>query len=108
MRKATSLFPLRLVASVLGLVTASIACLCAGALLAVRYQGVPRVVIAGAGFVAYLYFLAHALRGVNLPDVIVETRPDPERRRKEFPEPANVVVRRPEAGRNRRDHRFAA
>jgi hypothetical protein len=71
----------RSIATVLGLATASLVCLCAGALIAVSYEGLPRLLFAGAGFAGYLYFLAHALREVNLPSVLVEGRPDPERQR---------------------------
>jgi hypothetical protein len=69
---------LRSVASLLGLVTASLVCLCAGALLAVSHEGLLRLAYAGAGFSGYLYFFAHALRELGLPSVLVEGRPAPD------------------------------
>lgn len=70
---------LRSVATILGLVTASLGCLCAGALRAVAQEGLPRLLFAVAGFAGYLYFFAHALRAIGLPRVIIEWSPDPER-----------------------------
>jgi len=64
--------------SVLGLATASILCLCAGALYAVAHEGLPRLAFAGAGFFGYLFFFAHALRELALPKVLVEGRPAPD------------------------------
>lgn len=69
---------LRSVASLLGLVTASLVCLCAGALLAVSHEWLLRLAYAGAGFSGYLYFFAHALRELGLPSVLVEGRPAPD------------------------------
>jgi hypothetical protein len=71
------------VATILGLVTASLACLCTGALVAVGYDGFPRILFAGAGFCGYLFFFAHALRALALPAVLIESgsRPDGELRK---------------------------
>lgn len=70
------------VATTLGLITASLVCLCAGALVAVSYEGIPRILMAGAGFCGYLFFFAHALRALALPAVLIESgsRPDGELR----------------------------
>lgn len=46
---------------------ASLACLCAGALLAAAQHGVPRAVLGGGGFAAYVYFFARALDEIGLP-----------------------------------------
>jgi hypothetical protein len=77
-RKASAPTRLRSVASFLGLVAASVVCLCAGALVAVIYEGLPRLIFAGAGFSGYLFFFAHALRELALPSVLVEGRPAPD------------------------------
>jgi hypothetical protein len=68
----------RSVATFLGLVTASLVCLWAGALFAVTREGLPRLIFAGAGFSGYLFFFAHALREFALPRVLVESRPAPD------------------------------
>jgi hypothetical protein len=65
-------------ATFLGLVTASLACLCSGALLAVTREGLPRLLLAGVGFSGYVFFFAHALRELALPRVLVESRPAPD------------------------------
>ena len=71
------------VATTLGLATASVACLCAGALVAVSHDGILRILFAGAGFCGYLYFFAHALRALALPAAMIESgsRPDGELRK---------------------------
>jgi hypothetical protein len=66
------------VATFLGLVTASLVCLCAGALFAVAREGLPRLAFAAGGFAGYLYFFAHALRELALPSVLIEGRPAPD------------------------------
>jgi len=66
------------VATFLGLVTASLVCLCASALLAVTREGLPRLLLAGVGFSGYLFFFAHALRELALPRVLVQSRPAPD------------------------------
>jgi uncharacterized protein (DUF58 family) len=66
------------VATFLGLVTTSLACLCAGALVAVTYEGLPRLLFAAAGFCGYLFFFAHGLRALALPGVLIESRPEPD------------------------------
>jgi hypothetical protein len=68
----------RSIATFLGFVTASLACLWAGALFAVTSADVPRLLFAGAGFSGYLFFFAHALRELALPSVLVEGRPAPD------------------------------
>ena len=78
MKKATPSARVFSVAATLGLVTASLACLCVGALVAVTYDRTPRVLFAGAGFCGYLFFFAHALRGLALPAVLIESRPRPD------------------------------
>ena len=93
---------IRSVATLLGLITASVVCLCAGALLAVRYDGLPRVLFALFGFAAYLYFSAHALLEINLPRVLVEREPDPERWRQEAPARNDLPRTRPVAAREAR------
>jgi hypothetical protein len=80
--------------SVLGLVTASIACLCAGALLAVSADGLPRVLFAGGGFSGYLFFFAHALRALGVPSTISGYEPDGEFRRDPAPQPASGLTDR--------------
>src|SRR5664279_2653229 len=65
-------------ATFLGLVTTSLVCLWAGALLAVTREGLPRLLFAGAGFSGYLFFFAHAMRELALPSVLVEGRPAPD------------------------------
>ena len=77
-RKASTPTRFRSVASFLGLVTASVVCLCAGALVAVTYEELPRLVFAGAGISGYLFFFGHALRELALPSVLVEARPTPD------------------------------
>lgn len=62
----------------LGLVTSSLVCLCAGALIAVRYEGAIRLVFAITGFAGYLYFFAHALGQIALPKVRIDEGPDPD------------------------------
>lgn len=91
------------VATTLGLVTASFVCLCAGALVAVSYDGIPRLLFAGAGFFGYLYFFAHALRALALPSALTESgsRPDGELRRE-------TAVQKPKEGANRSALRAAA
>ncbi len=69
---------MRSVATFLGLVTASLVCLCAGSLLAVTREGLPRLLFACAGFSGYLFFFAHALQELALPQVLVEGRPAPD------------------------------
>jgi hypothetical protein len=66
------------VATILGLVTTSLACLCVGALAAVAHEGLSRILFAGAGFWGYLYFFAHALRGLALPAVLIHSQPGPD------------------------------
>jgi hypothetical protein len=53
-------------------------CLWAGALLAVRYEGLFRLVFAAAGFFGYVYFFTHALKEFGLSNVLVEGRPSPD------------------------------
>jgi len=77
-RNATAPTRFRSVASFLGLVTASVVCLCAGALVAVAYEGLPRLILAGAGFCGYVFYFALALRELDLPRVLVEGRPAPD------------------------------
>ena len=91
------------VATTLGLVTASLACLCAGAIVAVSYDGIPRILFAGAGFCGYLYFFAHALRALALPSVLIESgsRPDGELRR-------GTDIQKSKEGANRNALRAAA
>ena len=83
---------------VLSLVGAALASLCAGALLAVRFETWPRLVLASGGFSGYLFFFAAALRRVAVPRVFVEGRPGPdgEVRRGDFLRRAQgkAVVRR--------------
>lgn len=74
-REASAPTRFRSFASFLGLVTASVVCLCAGALVAVTYEGLPRLIVAGAGFSGYLFFFAHALRELALPKASVEVGP---------------------------------
>ena len=69
---------MRSLATFLGLATASLVCLWAGALFAVTSEGLPRMIFAGAGFSGYLFFFAHALRELALPRVLVESRPAPD------------------------------
>jgi hypothetical protein len=69
---------LRSLPSALGLATASILCLCAGALLAVAHEGLARLLFAASGFTGYLFFFAHALNEIALPRVLVEGRPGPD------------------------------
>lgn len=77
-RKPSAPNRFRSVASFLGLVTASLVCLSAGALAAVTYEDLPRLIFAVAGFSGYLFFFAHALRELALPSVLVERRPAPD------------------------------
>jgi hypothetical protein len=92
-KKAASPSRARSTAIVLGLVTSSVFCLCVGALLAVRFEGLLRILLASSGFGAYLFFMGHALREMNLPRVLIEVRPDPEKRRLDAPPPAIVSGR---------------
>jgi hypothetical protein len=78
MRKAIPPARFQSAATILGLVIASLACLCAGALVAVSYDGIQRLLFAGAGFCGYLYFFAHALRALALPAVLIESGPTPD------------------------------
>ncbi len=68
----------RKLASVFGLVTASVACLCGGTLVAAAHEGLARLAFAGGGFLGYLYFFAHALQEIALPKVLIDERPDPD------------------------------
>ncbi|MGA7991726.1 MAG: potassium-transporting ATPase subunit F [Thermoanaerobaculia bacterium] len=52
------------ISSVLGLLSASIVCLCGGALLAAANAGLARLALAGGGFAAYVYLFARAMRTV--------------------------------------------
>jgi hypothetical protein len=103
MKKATPSARVFSAATALGLVTASIACLCAGALVAVSYDGIPRLLFASAGFFGYLYFFAHALRALALPSVLIESgsRPDGELRK-------GTAVQKSKEGMNRSPLRVAA
>ena len=94
-RKASAPTRFRSVASFLGLVTASVVCLCAGALVAVTYEGVLRLIFAGAGFSGYLFFFAHALKELGLPSTISGDAPDGEVRQQPVLRP-----KRKAAGRN--------
>jgi hypothetical protein len=94
----------RSVASFLGLVTASLICLCGAALVAVSYESLARPIFAGAGFFGYLFFFAHALRELALPSVLVEGRPARDGKVQEEP---FCRKRREKAGPNR-DFRAAA
>jgi hypothetical protein len=76
---------MRSVATFLGLVTASLVCLCAGSLLAVTLEGLPRLVFAGVGFSGYLFFFAHAMRELSLPSILVDGRPAPDGEVREQP-----------------------
>ncbi|MCM3878386.1 MAG: hypothetical protein NEA02_18455 [Thermoanaerobaculia bacterium] len=98
MRKAPAPTRFRSVASFLGLVTASVVCLCAGALVAVTYEGLPRLIFAAAGFSGYLFFFGHALRELALPRVLIERRPGPDGEVRGEPAPRKVTSA---AGRNR-------
>jgi hypothetical protein len=69
---------MRSVATFLGLVTASLVFLCAGSLLAVTREGLPRLLFACGGFSGYLFLFAHALQELALPQVWVEGRPAPD------------------------------
>ena len=95
MKKVTAPSRVRSTATILGLATASLVCLCAGALLAVRFEGLTRLLSVAGGFIGYLYFSAHALREVRLPSVIIDSRPDPERRRPALSQPAAQAAGRP-------------
>jgi hypothetical protein len=53
-------------ASVLGLLAASILCLCAGGLLAAAREGLPRLLYGAGGFAGYVYFFAQALKKLGL------------------------------------------
>jgi hypothetical protein len=64
--------------SVLGLLTASVLCLCGGGLLAVAHEGLPRLLFGAGGFAGYVFFFAHALRELGLPSVLIEGRPAPD------------------------------
>ena len=66
------------VATILGLVTTSLLCLCLGALAAIGHEGLWRIAFAGAGFAGYLFFFAHALRSMALPSVLIGSRPGPD------------------------------
>ncbi|MGZ5382112.1 MAG: hypothetical protein ACXWFQ_09620 [Thermoanaerobaculia bacterium] len=46
--------------------------------MAVTYEGLPRLILAGAGFSGYLFYFAHALRELALPRVLVEGQPAPD------------------------------
>jgi hypothetical protein len=46
---------------------ASVACLCAGGVLAAAQHGVARAILGGGGFAAYVYLFARALDGTGLP-----------------------------------------
>ena len=78
MKKVTAPSRIRSTAMVLGLVTSSLVCLCAGALLAASFEGLPRLFFAGAGFAGYLYFFAHALSEIALPRVLIDEGPGPD------------------------------
>jgi hypothetical protein len=86
MRKAVPPARSRALASVFGLVTASVACLCGGTLVAAAHEGLARLAFAGGGFIGYLYFFAHALREMPLPAVFGHDGPGPggEVRRRDF------------------------
>jgi hypothetical protein len=60
----------RSIPTVLGLTTASLVCLCAGALLAFAFEGVPRVLFAVGGFIGFLFFLSHALKELGMPSTL--------------------------------------
>src|SRR5512135_1760807 len=76
---------MRPVATILGLASASLVCLWGGALTAVSCEGLPRLLLAGAGFAGYLFFFARALNGLALPVVVIERpAPDGEVRRGDF------------------------
>ena len=68
----------RSLAAFLGLVTTSLLFLCGGALLAVSFEGVLRLVFGVAGFAGYLFYFSRALSDV-LPPVFLEGDPDPEK-----------------------------
>lgn len=50
----------------LGLVTASVLCLCAGGLLAASRDGLPRLLFGAGGFAGYVFFFARALEILGL------------------------------------------
>ena len=58
---------LRSLAAFFGLVATALLFLCGGALLAVSFQGALRFAFGVAAFAGYLFFFAHALRGIGLP-----------------------------------------
>lgn len=67
MREFPALVRLQSAAGPVGLLCVSLACLCAGALLAATQHGVLRAVLGGGGFAAYVYFFARALGELGLP-----------------------------------------
>ncbi len=69
---------LRSLPSVLGLLTASVLCLCAGSLLAASCEGLLGLLLGTGGFAGYVFFFAHALKELGLPSVLVEVPPPPD------------------------------
>lgn len=86
----------RFLPSVLGLITASLLCLCGGALLAASSEGLPRLLFGTGSFGGYVYFFAHALKKLGLSSTVSGDAPDGELRGK--PEPRKAG---PTADRNR-------
>jgi hypothetical protein len=64
--------------SVLGLIAASVLCLCGGSLLAVSREGLLRLLFGAAGFASYVFFFAHALRALGVPRVLAEIPGGPD------------------------------
>jgi hypothetical protein len=83
---------MRSVATFLRLVTTSLVCLCAGALLAVTFEGLFRPASAAAGFFGYVYFFAHALKEFELSSVPVEDRPGPDGEVRREPDQIHVLT----------------
>ncbi len=67
MREIPVFVRLRAAALPLGLLCVSLACLCAGGLLAAAEHGLLRAVYGGSGFAAYVYFFARALGEIGFP-----------------------------------------
>lgn len=67
MSEIPAVLRLRSAAAPLGFLCASLACLCAGGMLAAAQHGPLRALFGGAGFAAYIYFFARALGEVGFP-----------------------------------------
>lgn len=94
MKEVRSPSNLRSLPTILGLITASLLCLCGGALLAAGHEGLLRLVFGAGSFAGYVFFFAHALKMLGPSSTVSGDAPDGESRGKPEPRKAGQTADR--------------